>query len=59
MTLVRHFIYALGISDLIWLSRTAPTEMPVWHRMFARVYLIYLLLIGPATLIAKQVEKEI
>ena len=59
MTLVKDtsLVYALGISDLILASRTAATRDASLAPMFV-AGLIYLLLIGLATLIAKQVEKK-
>lgn len=58
MTLVKDtsLVYALGISDLILASRTAANRDASLAPMFV-AGLIYLLLIGLATLIAKQVEK--
>lgn len=58
MTLVKDtsLVYALGISDLILASRTAANRDATLAPMFV-AGLIYLLLIGLATLIAKQVEK--
>lgn len=50
-------VYALGISDLILASRTAANRDASLAPMFV-AGLIYLLLIGLATLIAKQVEKK-
>lgn len=59
MTLVKDtsLVYALGISDLILASRTAANRDASLAPMFV-AGLIYLLLIGLATLIAKQVEKK-
>ena len=59
MTLVKDtsLVYALGISDLILASRTAAKRDASLAPMFV-AGLIYLLLIGLATLIAKQVEKK-
>mgnify|MGYP000874144155 FL=1 len=59
MTLVKDtsLVYALGISDLILASRTAVNRDASLAPMFV-AGLIYLLLIGLATLIAKQVEKK-
>lgn len=59
MTLVKDtsLVYALGISDLILASRTAANRDASLVPMFV-AGLIYLLLIGLATLIAKQVEKK-
>ena len=59
MTLVKDtsLVYALGISDLILASRTAANRDASMAPMFV-AGLIYLLLIGLATLIAKQVEKK-
>ena len=59
MTLVKDtsLVYALGISDLILASRTAANRYASLAPMFV-AGLIYLLLIGLATLIAKQVEKK-
>ena len=59
MTLVKDtsLVYALGISDLIVASRTAANRDASLAPMFV-AGLIYLLLIGLATLIAKQVEKK-
>lgn len=59
MTLVKDtsLVYALGISDLILASRTAANRDSSLAPMFV-AGLIYLLLIGLATLIAKQVEKK-
>ncbi|MEZ7615722.1 amino acid ABC transporter permease [Streptococcus sp. 27098_8_73] len=59
MTLVKDtsLVYALGISDLILASRTAANRDASLAPMFV-AGLIYLLLIGQATLIAKQVEKK-
>lgn len=59
MTLVKDtsLVYALGISDLILASRTAANRDASLASMFV-AGLIYLLLIGLATLIAKQVEKK-
>lgn len=59
MTLVKDtsLVYALGISDLILASRTAANQDASLAPMFV-AGLIYLLLIGLATLIAKQVEKK-
>ncbi|KJQ60251.1 amino acid ABC transporter permease [Streptococcus cristatus] len=59
MTLVKDtsLVYALGISDLILASRTAANRDASLAPMFVSG-LIYLLLIGLATLIAKQVEKK-
>lgn len=50
-------VYALGISDLILASRTAANRDASLAPMFL-AGLIYLLLIGLATLAAKQVEKK-
>lgn len=50
-------VYALGISDLILASRTAANLDASLAPMFL-AGLIYLLLIGLATLAAKQVEKK-
>ena len=59
MTLVKDtsLVYALGISDLILASRTAANRDASLAPMFV-AGLIYLLLIGLATLVAKQVEKK-
>ena len=59
MTLVKDtsLVYALGISDLILASRTAANRDASLAPMFV-AGLIYLLLIGLGTLIAKQVEKK-
>lgn len=59
MTLVKDtsLVYALGISDLILASRTAANRYASLAPMFV-AGLIYLLLIGLATLVAKQVEKK-
>lgn len=59
MTLVKDtsLVYALGISDLILASRTAANRDASLAPMFV-AGLIYLLLIGLATLAAKQVEKK-
>lgn len=59
MTLVKDtsLVYALGISDLILASRTAANRDASLTPMFV-AGLIYLLLIGLATLVAKQVEKK-
>ena len=59
MTLVKDtsLVYALGISDLILASRTAANRDASLAPMFV-AGLIYLLLIGLATLIANQVEKK-
>lgn len=59
MTLVKDtsLVYALGISDLILASRTAANRDASLAPMFL-AGLIYLLLIGLATLAAKQVEKK-
>ena len=59
MTLVKDtsLVYALGISDLILASRTAVNRDASLAPMFV-AGLIYLLLIGLATLVAKQVEKK-
>ena len=59
MTLVKDtsLVYALGISDLILVSRTAAYRDASLAPMFV-AGLIYLLLIGLATLVAKQVEKK-
>lgn len=59
MTLVKDtsLVYALGISDLILASRTAANRDASLAPMFV-AGLIYLLLIGLATLVAKQVEKN-
>ena len=59
MTLVKDtsLVYALGISDLIFASRTAANRDASLAPMFV-AGLIYLLLIGLATLVAKQVEKK-
>ena len=59
MTLVKDtsLVYALGISDLILATRTAANRDASLAPMFV-AGLIYLLLIGLATLIAKQVEKK-
>ena len=59
MTLVKDtsLVYALGISDLILVSRTAANRDASLAPMFV-AGLIYLLLIGLATLVAKQVEKK-
>ena len=59
MTLVKDtsLVYALGISDLILASRTAANRDASLAPMFF-AGLIYLLLIGLATLVAKQVEKK-
>lgn len=59
MTLVKDtsLVYALGISDLILASRTAANRDASLAPMFV-AGLIYVLLIGLATLIAKQVEKK-
>lgn len=59
MTLVKDtsLVYVLGISDLILVSRTAANRDASLAPMFV-AGLIYLLLIGLATLIAKQVEKK-
>ena len=51
-------VYALGISDLILASRTAANRDASLAPMFL-AGLIYLLLIGLATLAAKQVEKKL
>ena len=59
MTLVKDtsLVYALGILDLILASRTAANRDASLAPMFV-AGLIYLLLIGLATLVAKQVEKK-
>ena len=59
MTLVKDtsLVYALGISDLILASRTAANRDASLAPMFV-AGLIYLLLIGLATLVARQVEKK-
>ena len=59
VTLVKDtsLVYALGISDLILASRTAANRDASLAPMFV-AGLIYLLLIGLATLAAKQVEKK-
>ena len=59
MTLVKDtsLVYALGISDLMLASRTAANRDASLAPMFV-AGLIYLLLIGLATLVAKQVEKK-
>ena len=59
MTLVKDtsLVYALGISDLILASRTAVNRDASLAPMFV-AGLIYLLLIGLATLVARQVEKK-
>ena len=59
MTLLKDtsLVYALGISDLILASRTAANRDASLAPMFV-AGLIYVLLIGLATLIAKQVEKK-
>ena len=59
MSLVKDtsLVYALGISDLILASRTAANRDASLAPMFV-AGLIYLLLIGLATLAAKQVEKK-
>ena len=54
---VMTLVYALGISDLILASRTAANRDASLAPMFV-AGLIYLLLIGLATLVAKQVEKK-
>ena len=59
MTLVKEtsLVYAVGILDLILASRTAANRDASLAPMFV-AGLIYLLLIGLATLVAKQVEKK-
>ena len=54
---VMTLVYALGISDLILASRTAANRDASLAPMFV-AGLIYLILIGLATLVAKQVEKK-